>query len=145
MRKRPLALLTTLATVTATFASGATAQEIVLAPDGSSKAVVESETGSYIVVMDNHPVVVTVGQDGLDTPAAQHLAQTSKPNRTRCSTRSAADPSRQDQHLHERAQRLLGDPHLRRGTDVRRQPEGAIVLPDELHHATPTRAPNTLA
>ncbi|MGB8860059.1 MAG: S8 family serine peptidase, partial [Ilumatobacteraceae bacterium] len=38
---------------------------------GGSKAVVESETGSYIVVMAADPLIATIAADDLDTPAAQ--------------------------------------------------------------------------
>src|SRR5512138_1552071 len=36
-----------------------------------SKSVVESDTGSYIVVMRADPLVTTIAPDDLDTPSAQ--------------------------------------------------------------------------
>ena len=63
-----------LAIVSATLATGVSAEELVVQPDGTSKDVVESENGSYIVVLDDDPVVALVGQDGLDTPRADALA-----------------------------------------------------------------------
>ena len=50
-----------------------TADEVPANDDGGSKAVVESETGSYIVVMAADPLVATIAAEDLDSAAA--LAQ----------------------------------------------------------------------
>jgi subtilisin family serine protease len=73
--KRPIALIGSAALALAVIAplSQATAEEP--APDDTSlagsKTVVESETGSYIVVMSADPLVTTIAPDALDTPAAE--------------------------------------------------------------------------
>lgn len=75
MFKRPLVVLTLFATASATFAATASAEPVEVQPQTQTKDVVVSETGSYIVVMAEDPVVTTVGQDALDTPAADAIAE----------------------------------------------------------------------
>ncbi len=141
MRKRPLALLTTLAIVSATFATGVSAEELVLAPAGTSKDVVESETGSYIVVMEGDPVVVSVGQDALDTPAAEAIADDLEEVQDEVLAVIGADASDKVNTYtsalngfssfltYEEAQTLAADPKVQ------------LVLPDELHQATTDSSP----
>ena len=144
MRKRPLALLTTLAIVSATFATGVSAEELVLAPEGTSKDVVESETGSYIVVMEDDPVVVTVGQDALDTPAAEAIADDLEEVQIEVLADIGADAGDKVNTYttalngfssfltYEEAQTLAADPKVQ------------LVLPDELHQATTDSSPSYL-
>ncbi len=144
MRTRPLVLLTALATVSATFATGVSAEELVLAPDGTSKDVVESETGSYIVVMEGDPVVVTVGQDALDTPAAEAIADDLEEAQDEVLEEIGADAGDKVNTYtnalngfsafltYEEAQELAADPKVQ------------LVLPDELHQATTDSSPDYL-
>ena len=144
MLKRPLLLLTALATVSATFATGASAEELVLAPEGTSKDVVESESGSYIVVMEEDPVVVTVGQDDLDTPAAENLADDLEADQDEVLEEIGGDTSDKVNTYtnalngfsaflsYEEAQAIAADPKV------------ALVLPDELHQATTNESPDYL-
>src|SRR6185436_10359406 len=50
------------------------AQDESPAPESGSKTVVESETGSYIVVMAADPLTATIAADDLGTPAADAQA-----------------------------------------------------------------------
>src|SRR6478609_3736133 len=56
----------------------ATAQEdpgpVDPAADSPGKTVAESDTGSYIVVMEADPLVATIAPDDLDSPAADAQA-----------------------------------------------------------------------
>ncbi len=141
MRMRPLALLTTLAIVSATFATGVSAEELVLAPEGTSKDVIESESGSYIVVMEGDPVVVAVGQDGLDTAAAEAIADDLEEVQDEVLADIGADAGDKVNTYtsalngfssfltYEEAQTLAADPKVQ------------LVLPDELHQATTDSSP----
>ena len=136
MTKTPLVVVTVLATVAATFASNASAQTIELAEPGNDKTVVESETGSYIVVMEQDPVVVTLGQDDLGSRAAQDLGEDLEAEQDEVLADIGADASDKVNTYtdalngfsalmsYEEAQTLAGNPKV------------AVVLPDELHQAT---------
>ena len=136
MLKRSLVLLTTLATVTATLASGASAEELVLEPDAGSKDVVESETGSYIVVLDEDPVVVSVGQDDLDTPAAEQLADDLEAEQDEVLEDIGGVPA---DKVNTYTNALNGFSALLSYDEAQTlaaNPKVAVVLPDELHQAT---------
>ena len=60
-----IALLALAVSALSPVAAGAQTDELVVQPDGTTKDVVESETGSYIVVMEENPVVAAVGQEDL--------------------------------------------------------------------------------
>jgi subtilisin family serine protease len=136
MLKRSVVLLTAFATVGATFATGASAEELVVVADGQSKAVVESETGSYIVVMEEDPVVVTLGQDALDTPAAEAISDDLEAEqddvlddiggdaRDKVNTYTNSLNGFSAFLTYEEAQTLAANPKV------------SLVLPDELHQAT---------
>ena len=129
-------LLTALATVTAPFTSGASAQELLLAPDGASKDVVESDTGSYIVVMEQDPVVVTVGQDDLDTPTAEDLAKDLEAEQDEVLEDIGGVPA---DKLNTYTNALNGFSALlsyEEAQTLAANPKVAVVLPDELHQAT---------
>ena len=144
MRKRPFVVLTAFATATALWTTGTSAQEPELVPDGASKDVVESESGSYIVVMQEDPVVVSVGQDGLDTPVAESIAEDLEAEQDEVLEDIGADGSDKVNTYtnalngfsaflsHEEAQALAADPKV------------AVVLPDELHQATTNDSPEYL-
>ena len=144
MFKRPLMLLTAIATVTATLATTASAQTVELAPVGESKAVIESDSGSYIVVMEQDPVVVSVGQDGLDTPAAESLAEGLEADQDEVLEEIGADESDKINTYtnalngfsafltYDEAQAIAADPKV------------AIVLPDELLQADTNSSPEYL-
>jgi subtilisin family serine protease len=144
MLKQPLLLLTALATVTATLATGASAEELVLESDGGSKDIVESETGSYIVVMEEDPVVVTVGQDDLDTAAAEGIAEELEADQDDVLEEIGADASDKVNTYtnalngfsallsYEEAQAIAADPKV------------AVVLPDEMHQADTNSSPEHL-
>ena len=74
--KNRLALVGALTVAAASFAPAtiAGAQDESPAPESGSKTVIESETGSYIVVMAADPLIATIAADDLDTPAAEAQA-----------------------------------------------------------------------
>ncbi|MGI9646655.1 MAG: S8 family serine peptidase, partial [Ilumatobacteraceae bacterium] len=144
MRKRPFVLLTAFATATALWTTGTSAQELELEPDGASKHVVESESGSYVVVMEEDPVVVTTGQDGLDTPAAESLAEDLEADQDEVLEDIGADGSDKVNTYtnalngfsaflsYEEAQALAADPKV------------ALVMPDVLHQLDTNDSPEYL-
>ena len=71
-----LALIGALAVAVSSFAPAtiAGAQDESAASESSSKTVIESETGSYIVVMAADALTTTIAADDLDTPAAEAQA-----------------------------------------------------------------------
>ena len=143
--KRSMVLLTTLATVGATFTTGASAQELMLEPDVGSKDVVESDSGSYIVVMEAEPLVVHRRPGQPRHAGRRAIAQTtSRPSRTRLSRTSAATPSDKVNTYtnalngfsafltYEEAQALAANPKV------------ASVQPDELRQADTNASPEYL-
>ena len=75
MRRRIYGLLAVAAMLLGVVTSAAEAVELELPEPEPPKQVEPSETGSYIVVMEEEPVVAEVGQDGLGTPEAEALAE----------------------------------------------------------------------
>ena len=74
--KSKLALVGALAVAVSSFAPAtmAGAQDESAASESGSKTVIESETGSYIVVMAADALTATIAADDLDTPAAEAQA-----------------------------------------------------------------------
>ncbi len=136
MLKRSVVLVTALATVAATFGTGASAEEVVLAPDGGSKDVVESETGSYIVVMEEDPVVVTVGQDGLDTAEADGIAADLEAEQNEVLADIGGDASDKVNTYTSALNGFSAAISYDEAQALAANPKVALVLPDELHQAT---------
>lgn len=73
MKSRVLvALVALLGTMVAPAGAGAQQADIAV---GGNKEVVESTTGSYIVVMEADPLIVTEGRDNLNTRSARNRGQ----------------------------------------------------------------------
>ncbi len=129
-------LATAFATAAATFGAGASAEEVVLAPDGGSKEVVESDTGSYIVVMEEDPVVVTVGQDGLDTPVADGIAADLEAEQNDVLADIGGDASDKVNTYTSALNGFSAAISYEEAQALAANPKVALVLPDELHQAT---------
>ena len=135
--KTRLALVGALTVAAASFAPAtiAGAQDESPAPESGSKTVVESETGSYIVVMAADPLTATIAADDLDTPAADAQAAVLEESHDEVARRRRGRQRRQGAGLHELAQRLLRRDEPRRGSrSSPADPDVALVLPDELRH-----------
>ena len=134
MRKRVLPLLAAFATAIAVLPAGANAQEqeLELAPE-ATKEVIESESGSYIVVMEEDPVVAVVGQDDLDTPIAEELAEDLEENQDEVLEDIGADA---DDKVNTYTNALNGFSAFlsyEEAQELAANPKVALVLPDELH------------
>ena len=108
----------------------------MLEPDAGSKDVVESETGSYIVVMDEDPVVVTVGQDDLDTPAAEHLADDLEAEQDDVLEDIGGVPADKVNTYTNALNGFSAFLSYDEAQTLAANPKVAVVLPDELHQAT---------
>src|SRR6186997_3531991 len=106
------------------------------AADPPDKTVAESETGSYIVVMEADPLVATIAPDDLDTPAAEAQAAVLEETHDAALADAGLDSADKVQDYtnalngfsalisHDEAVKLAGSSGV------------AMVLPDELRHAT---------
>lgn len=145
MRKRTLSLLAAFATAIAVLPAGANAQEpeLELTPDGE-KAVVESDSGSYIVVMEEDPVVAVVGQDDLDTPVAEDIAEDLEEEQDEVLEDIGADS---DDKVNTYTNALNGFSAFltyEEAQELAANPKVALVLPDELHQLTTNSTPQYL-
>ena len=136
--KRITALIAGAALAVAAFVpmNPATAED--LAPVDTSligsKAVVESETGSYIVVMRADPLVASIPSDDLDTPAAE--AQSAAIDQTHDVVLAEAGVST-DTKVQDFSNALNGFSAVldyRQAVALAANPKVSLVLPDELRH-----------
>lgn len=145
MRKRTLSLLAAFATAIAVLPAGATAQEteLELTPD-ATKDVIESESGSYIVVMEEDPVVAVVGQDDLDTAVAEDIAEDLEEEQDEVLETIGADA---DDKVNTYTNALNGFSAFltyEEAQQLAASPKVALVLPDELHQLTTNSTPQYL-
>ncbi len=110
--------------------------------DPPGKTVAESETGSYIVVMEADPLVATIAPDDLDTPAADAQAAVLEETHDAALADAGLDDADKVQDYtnalngfsavisHDEAVKLAGSPDV------------AMVLPDELRHITKNDDPS---
>ena len=83
------------------------ADEVVANDEGGSQPVVESETGSYIVVMKADPLVATIAPDDLDSAAAQAQGEALDRHPRRSAHRRRRQHRRKVQDYTNARQRLL--------------------------------------
>ncbi len=133
------------------FAAFATAMAVLAAPgvagaDGIDvpNTVEESEYGSYIVIMDDDPLVATLGQDNLGTPAAEAMREEIEESHDAALEEVGADAADKVNDYsnavngfsalisHDEANRLAAR------KDVR------LVMPDELRQLTTDSSPKFL-
>ena len=136
-------LVTAFATAAATLGTGVSAQEVVdssgevvLEPVNDSKEVVESDTGSYIVVMEEEPVVVTVGQDDLDTPVADAISADLEAEQNEVLADIGAGPAAKINTYTNALNGFSAALSYEEAQVIAADPKVALVLPDELHQAT---------
>ena len=136
--KTRLALVGALAVAVASFAPATTAgaQDESPAPESGSKTVIESETGSYIVVMAADSISAAIGTDQLGTPAADAQAAVLEESHDEALADAGIDTADKVQDYvnslngfsavisHDEAVALAADPKV------------AFVLPDEMRYPT---------
>ena len=114
------------------------ADEVVANDAGGSQPVVESETGSYIVVMKADPLVASIAPDNLDSPAAQ--AQGDVLVETHDAVLSDAGVS-SDAKVQDYTNAVNGFSAVigyDQALEIAKDPKVAVVLPDELRQLTST-------
>ena len=115
-----------------------TADEVPANDDGGSKAVVESETGSYIVVMAADPLVATIAAEDLDSAAA--LAQGDALDTTHDAVLTEAGISA-DAKVQDFSNAVNGFSAVldyNQAVEIANDPRVSMVLPDELRQLTST-------
>ena len=138
--KRLTAVLGGTALVLAAFVplDQATAEE--LAPvDNSlvgSKAVVKSETGSYIVVMRADPLVKSIAPDALTTPAAEAKAAALDQSHDAVLAESGVSEATKVQDYTNALNGFSAMLDYKQAVAVAANPKVSVVLPDELRHVT---------
>lgn len=142
--KRLIVLLTALATALALAipAVGADSDDAELAP--AERSVDESQFDSYIVIMQADPLVVTEGQDNLDSGKARRRGNELKGSHKKAMEDAGVDPDEivntyvnslngfSATLSHAQAEKVAGSPGV------------AMVIPDELQQATTDSSPTFL-
>ncbi len=146
--KIKLALVGALAVAVSSFAPAtiAGAQDESAASASGSKTVIESETGSYIVVMAADALTATIAAEDLDTPAAEAQAAVLEESHDEVLADAGIDADRQGPGLHQLAQRLLsGAEPRRRRRNWRRARRWRSSCPTRCAKRPPTRVASTSA
>jgi subtilisin family serine protease len=111
----------------------------------ASPTVTKSTTGSYVVVMDAVPLVVTQGKDGLKTPAANRQAAALEASHDRALAAAGIATSSK---INTYTNALNGFSALmshKEAQALARQPGVAMVLPDEMRQLTTDAVPRFLS
>ena len=127
----------------------ATAQEdpgpVDPAADPPGKTVVESETGSYIVVMAADPLIATIAAGRSRHPGRRRAGGRARRRARRGARRCRCRRRRQGPGLHQRPQRLLRRHQPRRGVKLAGEPESRWCCPTSCATRPPTRAASSSA
>ncbi|MEA2002097.1 MAG: S8 family serine peptidase [Actinomycetota bacterium] len=111
---------------------------------GGDKTVVESQTGSYIVVMEADPLIVEFGQDGLTSKAAEKKAKGLAKGHDKALTDAGLSASDKVQGYTNALNGFSAFLSFEEAQAVANQPEVAMVLPDELMQADTDSSPTFL-
>jgi subtilisin family serine protease len=101
-----------------------------------SKAVVESETGSYIVVMRADPLVASIPQDDLDTPAADAQAAALEGSHDQVLAESGVSTATKVQDFTNALNGFSAVMSYDQAVKVAANQKVSLVLPDELRQVT---------
>ena len=136
--KTKLALVGALAVAVSSFAPAtmAGAQDESAASASGSKTVIESETGSYIVVMAADPLVTTIGADALGTPAAEAEAAVLEESHDEVLADAGIDAADKVQDYTNSLNGFSALISHAEATELAASPKVAFVLPDEMRQAT---------
>lgn len=127
-----LAVLATSMLVTAP----ASADDLELAQPDPAKQVLESDTGSYIVVLEDDPLVATVGVDGLDTARADRLADQMEDLHGDLLVAAGASRADKIQSFTNALNGFAAEISYDEAVAVASQDGVALVFPDELRQIT---------
>lgn len=114
------------------------ADEVVANDSGTSQPVVESETGSYIVVMKADPLVATVAVDDLGSPAAQAQGDALVETHDAVLTDAGVSTDAKVQDYTNAVNGFSAIIGYDQALEIAKDPKVALVLPDELRQLTST-------
>jgi subtilisin family serine protease len=101
-----------------------------------SKTVVESDTGSYIVVMGADPLVTTIAQDDLSTPAADAQAAVLDDSHDAVLAESGVSTATKVQDYTNALNGFSAVLDYDQAIKIAANPKVSVVLPDEIRHVT---------
>ena len=136
--KIKLALVGALAVAVSSFAPAtiAGAQDESAASASGSKTVIESETGSYIVVMAADALTATIAAEDLDTPAAEAQAAVIEESHDEVLAEAGIDAADKVQDYTNSLNGFSAVLSHEEATELAASPKVAFVLPDEMRQAT---------
>ena len=136
--KTKLALVGTLAVAVASFApvTIAGAQDESPASESGSKTVIESETGSYIVVMAADPLITTIASEDLGSPEAEAQAAVLEESHDEVLADAGIDTADKVQDYTNSLNGFSALLSHDEATELAANPKVALVLPDEMRFAT---------
>ena len=115
-----------------------TADEVPANDDGGSKAVVESETGSYIVVMAADPLVATIAAEDLDSAAALAQGDALDTTHDAVLTEAGITADAKVQDFSNAVNGFSAVLDYNQAVEIANDPRVSMVLPDELRQLTST-------
>jgi len=132
--KIKLALVGALAVAIASFApvTIAGAQDESPASESGSKTVIESETGSYIVVMAADPLITTIASEDLGTPEAEAQAAVLEESHDEVLADAGIDTADKVQDYTNSLNGFSALISHEEATELAADPKVALVLPDEM-------------
>jgi len=117
------------------FAQASAGEPAIAIPD-SSKIVEESSTGSYIVVLDDAPLITTVGADNLDTTQADQLGSEMEQSHDAVLTDAGLSKSDRIQSFTNAVNGFAAKLTYDEAVAVANEAGVRMVLPDELRQVT---------
>jgi len=114
------------------------ADEVVANDQGGTQPVIESETGSYIVVMKADPLVATIAPDNLDSPAAQVQGEVLVDTHDAVLTDAGVSTDTKVQDYTNAVNGFSAVISYDQALQIAKDPTVAVVLPDELRQLTST-------
>jgi hypothetical protein len=137
MTRRALTAFAAIAVVAATLGTGtAGAQELEVTQPENPKTVEESPSGSYIVVLEDEPVVAELGADNLDSAAADARSEELVESHDDVLDVADAEDGDKVQDYTIALNGFSAKLSYEEAVAVAAQTNVVMVLPDELHQIT---------
>jgi subtilisin family serine protease len=135
MRRRIYAVFMVLAVFAALLTGGgaAGASEIEVADTGGEKVIGESDTGSYIVVLEDEPVVAELGPESLGTPQADAMSDQLEDSHDDVVSAAGVTVEEDLQHFTIALNGFSAAMSHDEALQVAAQSKVSLVIPDELH------------
>ncbi|MCP3992470.1 MAG: S8 family peptidase [Actinomycetia bacterium] len=137
MRRRIYAILAVLAVFAALLTGGvAEAGELETTEPGDAKIIEESDTGSYIVVLEDEPVVAEVGADNLGSAEAEALSEEMEDSHDEVMSAAGVSTDDKVQDFTIALNGFSATMSHDEAVAVAAQSKVRLVIPDELHQVT---------